>query len=232
MRFDTAKVNIIFHIPYRRYEKSSVQLVGEVQAHAGTSHFGTVAQDAAVHLEFASLVKIRHEAVVSRKLKLTVHVVVVQYNTVVLFEFVVLGDKVLGFVTEEVDDQRCAVNRLLPNASISWHKERTECAEQMSKFHLVSGELRLEIEVDSLMRDVATERLIKAVRIAHSDKIVAEVPQLGDFGVRIDIDPTDDGAGGHVHEVRDVAKHLRVVQDHLPFYGVAGDGLLGFSSVD
>lgn len=121
------------------------------------------------------------------------------------------------------------MNRLLPDASIGVHKERIECAEQMSLFHLVGGELRLEVDVNPLMLDVATKRLIESVCVAHTDQIFAEVPQFGDFGVRIDIDPTDYAVGGHVHEVRNVAKHLRVVQDHLPLYGVAGDGSLGFS---
>lgn len=99
----------------------------------------------------------------------------------------------------------------------------------MSLFHLVCGELWLELNVNTLMLDVSTKRLIETVCVAHTDKIFAEVPQFGDIGVRIDIDPTDDAVGRHVHEVRNVAKHMRVVQDHLPLYRVVGDGSLGFS---
>ena len=77
----------------------------EVEAHAGSAHLGTVTQDAVKHLKFASLIKIRHEAVVRRELKLAVHVVVIQHNTVILFEFVFLGDKVVGCITKKVDDK-------------------------------------------------------------------------------------------------------------------------------
>ena len=81
----------------------------QVEAHASSAHQGAVTQDAVKHLKFASLIKIRHEAVIRRELKLALHVVVIEHNTLVLFEFVFLGDKVLGFITKEVDDKRSAV---------------------------------------------------------------------------------------------------------------------------
>ena len=93
-------------------------------------------------------------------------------------------------------------------------------------------EIRLDVEVDSLILDVASERLVQSVGIERRKQVLAEVPDFGNVAMCSNIDPADDAASGQVHEVGNVAHHLRVVRHHLPLDRVTGERSFCFDCVD
>ena len=194
----------------------------EVQAHPSSAHMGTVSQDTAEHFEFASLIEVRHEAVVLRELKLAILAAVKEYDGAVLFQRVGFGGQMARFLAKEVDDDGSAMSRLLEGAGVSRHKERVTNGEQVVALHPMRNEIRLHVEVDSLILDVASERFVQSVGVERRKQVLAEVPDFGNVAMCSDIDPSYDAAGGQVHEVRNVAQHLRVVRHHLPLNRVAG----------
>ena len=204
----------------------------EVQAHPSSSHLGTVSQDTAVHFEFASLVEVRHEAVILRELKLTILAVVKEYDGSVFFQRVGFGGQMARFLAKEVDDDGSAMSRLLEGAGISRNKERVTNGEQVVALHPMRVEIRLDVEVDSFILDVASERFVQSVGVERREQVLAEVPYFGNVAMCSDIDPADDAADGQVNEVRNVAQHLRVVRHHLPLNRVAGERFFCFDCVD
>ena len=113
----------------------------EVQLHPSSAHLATISQDTAVHFEFAFLVKVRHEAVVLRELKLTILVVVKKYDVVVFFHRVRLSDQMARLFPNEVDDDGRAICRLLEKSSIGRHKEGVANSEDVAAFHTMITEI-------------------------------------------------------------------------------------------